>query len=333
MFSLQGTQNSLIAVMYVLLCGTAIAAPDDSTKHPPQYPTKPVRLIVPFAPGAAQDITGRLVAQRLSELWSQQVIVDNRPGAGSSIGSQIVARAAPDGFTLLLGNEALAINPYLGTKVTFDPLRDLTPVSLILINPRLFVVHPGFAGDSIKEIIALAKAKPNSLSYGSSGIGTGGHLAGALLAIMSGTEMTHVPYKGAAPAMTDVVARQIQLVAATIMSAIPFLNGGRLRPIAVTSAMRSSVLPAVPTVAESGLPGYEAIAWSMLLAPAKTPVSIVGKVHADTARFLDRSDVKARLVNEGAESAGWDPKKSRNYFAVEVARWSKVARDAGVKAE
>ena len=295
------------------------------------YPSKPVRLVVPFAPGAAQDLTGRLVAQKLSEGWPQQVIVDNRPGAGSSIGAQMVARAAPDGFTLLLGNEALAINASLGAAQTFDPLRDFAPVSLVVINPRLFVVHPSITAESMRDLIAMARAKPGSIRYGSSGVGTGGHLAGALLAIMSSTEMTHVPYKGAAPAMTDVVGGQIEMVAATIMSAVPFLQSGRLRPVAVTSPQRSSVLPQVPTVAESGLPGYEAIAWSMLLAPAKTPAAIISKVQNDTARFLQQPEVKARLLREGAESAGWDARRSADYLRAEVARWAKVVREAGVK--
>jgi len=313
----------LMLVAGIMAAGVASAQP---------YPAKPVRLIVPFAPGAAQDLTGRLVAQKLSEGWPQQVIVDNRPGAGSSIGAQMVARAAPDGFTLLLGNEALAINASLGAALSFDPLRDFAPISLVVINPRLFVVHPSISAESMRDIIASAKAKPGSIRYGSSGVGTGGHLAGALLAIMSSTEMTHVPYKGAAPAMTDVVGGQIELVAATIMSAVPFLQSGRLRPVAVTSPQRSSVLPQVPTVAESGLPGYEAIAWSMLLAPAKTPPAIIAKVQKDTARFLEQPEVKARLLREGAENAGWDARRSADYLRAEVARWAKVVREAGVKA-
>ena len=316
-------QARLMLVAGIMAAGVALAQP---------YPAKPVRLIVPFAPGAAQDLTGRLVAQKLSEGWPQQVIVDNRPGAGSSIGAQMVARAAPDGFTLLLGNEALAINASLGAALSFDPLRDFAPISLVVINPRLFVVHPSISAESMRDIIAMAKAKPGSIRYGSSGVGTGGHLAGALLAIMSSTEMTHVPYKGAAPAMTDVVGGQIEMVAATIMSAVPFLQSGRLRPVAVTSPQRSSVLPQVPTVAESGLPGYEAIAWSMLLAPAKTPPAIIAKVQKDTARFLEQPEVRARLLREGAENAGWDARRSADYLRAEVARWAKVVREAGVKA-
>jgi len=294
------------------------------------YPTKPVRLIVPFAPGAAQDLTGRLVAQKLTEAWGQQVIVDNRPGAGSSIGAELAARAVPDGYTMLLGNEALAINATL-MKLAFDPLKDFAPISNVVINPRIFVAHPSVGNATMKDLIARAKAKPGSVRYGSSGVGTGPHLAGALLASMSHTDMTHVPYKGAAPAMTDVMAGQIEMVAATIMSAIPFIDSGKLKPIAVTSPKRSSALPNVPTVAEAALPGYEATAWSMLLAPAKTPQAIITKTHTDTARFLQQPDVKARLAREGAEPSGIDPKKSAEFLKAEITRWAKVIREAGVK--
>ncbi len=315
----------------LLWCAVLAAALAAAPVHAQNYPTKPVRLIVPFAPGAAQDLTGRLVAQKLTEAWQQQVIVDNRPGAGSSIGAELAARSVPDGYTLLLANEALAINATLMQKLAFDPLKDFAPISNVVINPRIFVAHPAVGNAAMKDIIAMAKAKPGSVRYGSSGVGMGPHLAGALLASMSKTEMTHVPYKGAAPAMTDVMAGQIEMVAATIMSAIPHIQSGKLKPIAVTSAKRSSTLPTVPTVAEAALPGYEATAWSMLVAPAKTPQPLVAKIHADTARFLEQPDVKARLAREGAEPSGIDPKKSGEFLKAEVTRWAKVIREAGVK--
>jgi tripartite-type tricarboxylate transporter receptor subunit TctC len=297
------------------------------------YPTKPVRLIVPFAPGAAQDLTGRLVAQKLTEAWQQQVIVDNRPGAGSSIGAELAARSVADGYTLLLANEALAINATLMRKLPFDPLKDFAPISNVVINPRIFVANPSLGNVTVKDIIAMAKSKPGSVRYGSSGVGTGPHLAAALLASMSKTEMTHVPYKGAAPAMTDVMAGHIEMVAATIMSAMPFIQSGKLKPIAVTSARRSAALPDVPTVAESALPGYQATAWSMLLAPAKMPQPIIAKIHGDTARFLEQPDVKARLAREGAEPSGISPKESGEFLKAEVARWAKVIQEAGLHGE
>jgi tripartite-type tricarboxylate transporter receptor subunit TctC len=301
--------------------------------HAQTYPSKPVRLIVPFAPGAAQDLTGRLVAQKLTEAWHQQVIVDNRPGAGSSIGAELAARSVADGYTLLLANEALAINATLMRKLAFDPLKDFAPISNVVINPRIFVANPSLGTVTMKDVIAMAKSKPGSVRYGSSGVGTGPHLAGALLASMSKTEMTHVPYKGAAPAMTDVMAGQIEMVASTIMSAMPFIQNGKLKPIAVTSPRRSAALPNVPTVAESALPGYQATAWSMLLAPAKTPQPVIAKVHGDTARFLEQADVKARLAREGAEPSGISPKESGEFLKAEVARWAKVIQETGLKGD
>ncbi|MGE5526578.1 MAG: tripartite tricarboxylate transporter substrate binding protein [Rhodospirillaceae bacterium] len=301
--------------------------------HAQTYPTKPVRLIVPFAPGAAQDLTGRLVAQKLTEAWQQQVIVDNRPGAGSSIGAELAARSVADGYTLLLANEALAINATLMRKLPFDALKDFAPISNVVINPRIFVANPSLGNVTMKDVMAMAKANPGSVRYGSSGVGTGPHLAGALLASMSKTEMTHVPYKGAAPAMTDVMAGQIEMVAATIMSALPFIQSGKLKPVAVTSPKRSGALPNVPTVAESALPGYQATAWSMLLAPAKAPQPIVAKIHGDTARFLEQADVKAKLAREGADPSGISPKESGEFLKAEVTRWAKVIREAGLKSE
>jgi tripartite-type tricarboxylate transporter receptor subunit TctC len=240
---------------YVAFCLWAASAMAAET-----YPQRPVRLIVPFAPGAAQDIMGRVVAQRLTEAWGQQVVVDNRSGAGSNIGVEMATRALPDGYTLLFANEAMAINATLTKNRAFDPLHDLTPVSMIVINPRVFVANPSVPVSNIKELLALARAKPGSVRYGSSGIGTGPHLAAALLASMAKVEMTHVPYKGVAPAITDVMAGQIQMIASTVSSAMPQIQSSKLKPIAVTTLKRSAALPNVPTVAESGVAGYEATA-------------------------------------------------------------------------
>jgi tripartite-type tricarboxylate transporter receptor subunit TctC len=297
------------------------------------YPEKPVRLIVPFAPGAAQDLTGRLIAQKLSEAWAQQVIVDNRAGAGSNIGAEIAAHAVPDGYTLLLANEALAINATLYFRLGFDPRSDFTPISLVVVNPRLFVANPNVPAQSMKDLIALARARPGEIRYGSSGIGTGPHLAGALLASLAKVELTHVPYKGAAPALVDAMAGQIQIVASVLMSALPHVQSGKLKALAVTSLKRSAAMPSVPTVAENALPGYEATAWSMLLAPARTPRSIVARIQADTARFLDAPDVRAKLGREGAEPVGSSSEQSADHLRVEINRWANVLREAGVKAE
>ena len=317
--------NSYVIYAGVMLCA-AIA-------HGAEFPERPVRMIVPYAPGAGQDITGRLLAQRLTDAWGQQVVVDNRPGAGSNIGSEIGARAPADGYTLLLANEAMAINATLTKKLAFDPLRDLAAVSLIVINPRIFVVHPGVPANNIKELVAFARTKPGGVSYGSSGVGTGPHLAAALLASMAKVEMTHVPYKGVAPAMTDLLGGQIQLIVSTVLSAMPQIQSGKLRGLAVTTVKRSSALPNVPTVAESGVPGYEATAWSMLMAPAQTPRTLVTRIHSTTARAIDNAEVRKRYAAEGGEAVGSTPEAAVKYLAAEIQRWAKVIKEAGVRSE
>lgn len=299
----------------------------------PEYPLRPVRMIVPFAPGAAQDIMGRIVAQKLSDAWSQQVVVDNRAGAGSNIGVELAARSTPDGYTLLFANEAMAINATLTKSRTFDPLRDLIPISMIVINPRVFVSNPGFPVSTIKELIDLARAKPGSVRYGSSGVGTGPHLAAALLSSMAKVEMTHVPYKGVAPALTDVLAGQIQMIASTVSSAMPQIQSGKLKPIAVTTTKRSAALPQVPTVAESGVPGYEATAWSMLMVPPGVPSSIVARIHDSTVRLLDSGDVRKRFGADGGEATSSSGEQAGRFLRDEIQRWAKVIREAGVRAE
>lgn len=304
-----------------------------ATAHAADFPVRPVRLIVPFAAGAAQDITGRVIAQHLTDAWGQQVVVDNRAGAGSNIGVELVARAQPDGYTLLISNEAMAINATLAKQRTFDPLRDLTPVTLIVVNPRVFVTHPSVPAGNIKELIALARAKPGSIRYGSSGIGTGPHLAAALLASMAKVEMTHVPYKGVAPAITDVMGGQIQMIASTVSSAMPQIQSGKLKPIAVTTVKRSSALPNVPTVAESGVAAYEATAWSMLMAPTGTPRAALARIHASALRVLDNADVRKRFTADGGEATSSTPEQGAKFLREEIQRWAKVITEAGVRAE
>jgi tripartite-type tricarboxylate transporter receptor subunit TctC len=288
---------------------------------------------VPYAPGAAQDIMGRIVAQRLTEAWGQQVVVDNRSGAGSNIGVEMAARAQPDGYTLLFANEAMAINATLTKSRTFDPLRDLTAVSLISINPRVFVVHSSVPAGSIKELIALARAKPGALRYGSSGIGTGPHLAAALLGTMTKVELTHVPYKGVAPAMTDLLGGQIQMIASTLTSAMQQIQAGKIKALAVTTTKRSPALPNVPTVAESGVPGYEATAWSMLMAPAGTPRALIARIHESTVRVLENADVRKRFAADGGEATSSTGEQAAKFLREEIQRWAKVIKEAGVQGE
>ena len=297
------------------------------------FPTRPVRMIVPFAPGAAQDIMGRVVAQRLTEAWGQQVVVDNRSGAGSNIGVELATRAPADGYTLLFSNEAMAINATLTKSKSFDPVRDLLPVSMVVINPRVFVAHPSVPVVTIKDLIELARAKPGAVKYGSSGVGTGPHLAAALLASMAKVEMVHVPYKGVAPAMTDVLAGQIQIIASTVSSAMPQLQGGKLKPIAVTTTKRSPALPNVPTVAESGVAGYEATAWSMLMTPLGVPKPVVTRIHDTTVKLLDNAEVKKRFASDGGEAVSSTGEQAGKFLRAEIQRWAKVIRDAGVRAD
>lgn len=297
------------------------------------YPARPVRLVVPFAPGAAQDLLGRLIAQQLGEAYGQTFVVDNRPGAGSSIGAEIVAKSPADGHTLLLANEALAINAAVQPRLPFRADRDFTPVGLVVTTPRVFVAGPGTPGETLKELLATARTKPGAIRYGSSGIGTGGHLAGALMASMGKVNMTHIPYKGAAPAITDVMGGRIEIVAATILTVQPLIQAGRLRPLAVTAPRRSAALPAVPTVAESGLPGYEAIAWSMLMTPAGTPVQVVQSLYGRLAGALGTAEVQKRLVADGADPSGAGPAETAEYLRTELARWTSVVQAVRLRAE
>jgi tripartite-type tricarboxylate transporter receptor subunit TctC len=299
----------------------------------PPFPARPVRLVVPFAPGAAQDLLGRLIAQQLGDAYGQTFVVGNRPGAGSSIGADIVAKSPADGHTLLLANEALAINAALQPRLPFRADRDLTPIALVVTTPRVFVAGPGTPGETLKDLLATARAKPGAVRYGSSGVGTGGHLAGALMASMGKVEMTHVPYKGAAPAITDVMGGRTEIVAATILTVQPLIQAGRLRPLAVTAPKRSAALPSVPTVAESGLPGYEAIAWSMLMTPSGSPDQVVQSLYRRLAGALGTAEVRKRLAADGADPSGAGPAETARYLRTELTRWRSVVQEARLRAD
>ena len=316
-----------------ILAGAVLAASFAAPLAAQTFPVKPVRIIVPFPAGGGVDIVARGLAPLLSERWKQQAIVDNRPGAGTVIGAEIAARSPPDGYTLLLANTAHAINATLYKKLPFDPVADFSPITLIATQPSVLVVHPSVPVKSVKELIALAKAKPGALNYASSGNGTPPHLSAAMFTNMTGTQLTHVPYKGAAPALTDLLGGQVQLMFATIISVGPQLPSGRLRPIAVTSAKRSPTLPDLPTVAESGVPGFEATAWFMLMAPAKTPPALVDRIYRDTAEVLGRRDVKDRYAKEGAEPVGSAPAQALTFLKSEIARWGKVVIAAKIQPE
>ncbi len=297
-----------------------------------EYPTKPIRMIVGFAPGGGTDTTARPLAQKLGELLGQQVIVDNRPGAGGNIATEIVAKANPDGYTILMGTiAALSINPGLYATLPFDPEKDLLPVIQAVDSTNVLSLHPSVAAGSVKELIALAKTK--SLSYGSSGIGGTGHLAGELFNVMAGTKLVHVPYKGGGPAIIDLVAGQIQLVFATGASAVPQMKSGRIKGIAVTTLKRSALLPDIPTIAEGGLKDFDANNWYGIMVPAKTPRNVINRLNAETTKVLSMPEVKTFLFNQGLDAAPGTPEAFGAYIRAERVKWAKVIKAAGAKAE
>jgi tripartite-type tricarboxylate transporter receptor subunit TctC len=296
------------------------------------YPTKPIRMIVGFAPGGGTDLTARPVAQKLSELLGQQVVVENKPGAAGNIATEQVVRAAPDGYTLLMGTiAALAINPSLYGNLKFDPETDLAPVIQVVDATNVLTLHPSVPAGSVKELIALAKQK--SLSAGSSGIGATGHLAIELFNLMAGTKLVHVPYKGGGPAMGDLVGGQIQLIFATTASAIPQIKAGRVKGIAVTTAKRSALMPELPTISEAGLPGFDANNWYGIVVPLGTPRAIIDQLNAATTKALGMPDVKATLFNQGLDPAPGTPEQFGAYIKSERIKWAKVIKESGAKAE
>ena len=298
------------------------------------WPEKPVRFIVGFTPGGPSDIIARALGQKLAELWAQQVVIENRPGAGGNIAAEITAKSAPDGTTWLLGNNSiLATNQSLYRKLGYDPVKDFAPVALVAVQPNILVVNPGVPANSVKELIALAKAKPGQLNYASSGSGAAAHLAGELFKAMTGVEMVHVPYKGAQPALTDVIAGRAQLMFATSASAIPYIKAGRLRALAVTTARRSATVPELPTLSEAGVPGFEALTWHGVVVPSATPAPLIERLNRDIVSALRMPDLRERLESLGAELATGTPRDFADYIAREIPKWEKVVRDSGARAE
>ena len=296
------------------------------------YPTRPIRMVVGFAPGGGTDLTARPVAQKLSELLGQQVIVENRPGAAGNIATEQVARAAPDGYTILMGTiAALAINPSLYGNLKFDPETDFAPVIQVVDATNILALHPSVQANSVQELIALAKQK--SLSAGSSGIGATGHLAIELFNLMAGVKLVHVPYKGGAPAMTDLVGGQVQLVFATAASAVPQIKAGRIKGIAVTTARRSALMPELPTLSEAGLSGFDANNWYGIVVPARTPRAIINQLNAEVTKILNMPDVRTALFNQGLDPAPGTPEQFGAYIRSERIKWAKVIKESGAKAE
>jgi tripartite-type tricarboxylate transporter receptor subunit TctC len=306
------------------LCAASLAAAQD-------YPSKPVRLIVTYPPGGTVDAVARIVAPKLAAQLGQPVVIDNRAGAGGVIGGEAAARSAPDGYTLMLDASNHAQNPALHSKMPFDTLRDFAPVSLLVKVPNILLVHPDYPVRTVPELIARAKARPGEVNYASSGNGSSPHLAAELFDSMAKTRMTHVAYKGGGPALTDVMAGQVPVFFASLGSSLQYVKSGKLRPVALGGKTRSAVLPEVPTIAESGLPGYEMYEWNAVFAPAGTPAPVVDKLSRALAALLKDADVNARLAALGAEVIGSTPAELEAFRRAELAKWSRLAKDNNIR--
>jgi len=296
------------------------------------YPSRPIRMIVPFAPGGGLDISTRLIAQKLTEKWGQNIVVDSRPGAATIVGTEIASKAAPDGYTLLMITTTFAINPGLYPKLPYDPGKDFTPVTQLNSQPNVVVVTPSFAGKSVNDLIALAKAKPGELTFATPGAGSAPHLSAEMFQRAAGVSMIHVPYKGIPPAVTDVIGGRVTMLFTTTISAAPHIKAGKLRAVAITSAKRVPSMPDVPTVGET-LPGYRAEAFQGMVAPAGVPQAVVNKLSAEVARIVQLPDVAQRFQLDGAEAVGSTPKEFAAFLKAEMQKWTKVIRDAGIKPE
>lgn len=317
------------AAAAIVLAGLPLqAAPAQS------YPTKPVRLIVPFPPGGSTDTLARLLGGKLAETWKQQFIIDNRPGASGIIGTELGAKAAPDGYTLLMGSGGpLTILPGLQGKLPYDPMKDFAPITVMAAVPNLIAVHPSIPARNVKDLIALARARPDQLGFSSNGAGTPGHLAGELLKTMANVRMTHVPYKGAAPATMAVLTGEVALTITTTTAILPLAKAGRLRIIAATTLQRLPQLPEVATVAESGLPGYEAISWFGLVAPAAVPADVLKKITADAIAAINTQEMRNHIASHGATPVANTPEQMRQQIRDDYAKWMKVIKASGAKAE
>jgi tripartite-type tricarboxylate transporter receptor subunit TctC len=304
-----------------IACGVAAA----------QYPSKPIRLIVTYPPGGGADTVARLLAPRMSEGLGQPIVVENRAGASGTIGAELVARAAPDGYTLMLDASAHAVNPSLYPRLSYDARKAFAPVSLLALFPNILVVHPGFPAKSVQELIALVRSQPGRIAFASSGNGGAQHLAGELFRQGAGLDMVHVPYKGGGPALTDVMGGQVPVYFANMASGLPHVKNGKLRALAITSSQRSSAAPELPTVAESGLAGYEVYEWNAFFAPAGTPAAVLGRVHAEAAKALAEKEIRERIAALGGDIVALPPADTARWVGAQFDKWAQVVRVAGIK--
>jgi tripartite-type tricarboxylate transporter receptor subunit TctC len=316
-------RSTLFALLTALVTSAATAQ---------TYPVKPVRMVIAFAPGGGTDIVGRIIAQKLSELWPQPIVVDNRPGAGSTIGTDVVAKSPPDGYTIQTVSMSHALNAALFKKLPYDTINDFAHIVLAARAPNVLVANPSLPVKNVKELIALAKSRPGQIAFSSSGTGGVSHLTAELFRSVAAIDLLHVPYKGAGPAMTALLSGEAQLMMATAPVALSQMKAKRVRAIAISSRKRSSLAPDIPTIAESGFPGFEADTWYGVVAPARTPEGIVVKINADINQLLKSRDLQTLFAEQGAEPAGGTPQAFRAFAESEVKRWTQVIRNAGIEA-
>ena len=322
--------NRECAVM-LLMCSSALAAFSAGAQV---YPSRPIRIIAQFQPGTSTDILARVIAQKLTEAWGQQVVVDNRPGAGGIVGTEIGARAAPDGYTLTMGvSSAFGINPTLYTKLSYDAIRDFAPITNIALTPQTLVANPSFAAKSVKELVAAAKAKPGGINYASLGSGSTSHLTMEMFKSVAGIQLNHVPYKGSPAAHADVMAGQVPIMFDAIPATLPHIKSGKLRGLGIGTRTRSPFLPDLPTIAESGYPGFEAVGWIGIVAPAKTPDAILNNLNAEIVRILKEPDVRQRLDTLAFTPAPGTRAQFAAFIKSEIAKWGKAVKESGAKAE
>jgi tripartite-type tricarboxylate transporter receptor subunit TctC len=315
-----------VALLLCLVIGAVTAADI-------KFPTRPVRIVVPFPAGGPSDILSRLMQPKLTDMWGQQVIVDNRPGAGTVIGTDVVAKAQPDGHTVVMIYNGHATNPSLHKSLPYDTLNDFSAVTLCTTLPLILAMHPAVPASSVKELVALAKSKPGQLAYATSGNGSTGHLAGEMFKSAAGVNLVHVPYKGSAPAITDVLGGQVAMTFDGLPAGLPYVKAGKLKGVALTDLARSPLLPEVPTIAESGYPHFEAVAWFGVVAPAKTPKAIIAKMNADMVKVLQMPDVRDKLIAMGYVPVGNTPEQYERFIRAEITKWAKVIKEAGIQVD
>jgi tripartite-type tricarboxylate transporter receptor subunit TctC len=323
--------NSRSRMLLTALLVLSVAPPEALARS--DYPNRTVRVIVPTAPAGGNDTVGRVIAQGLSERWGRQVVVDNRAGASTMIGGEMVAKAPPDGYTLLMGVSTLAINPATFKKVPYEAMRDFAPITQAVFVPNLMMVHPSLPVKTVKEMIAFAKARPGQVLMASAGFGTNPHLSMELFASMGQIRLIHVPYKSSTPGIVDLIAGHVAIMAPNMLQSIPHVRAGRLRALGVTSATRAASAPDIPTIAEGGLPGYEAVQWYGLLAPAGTPREIIDKLHKETIAILRSPESAKRLAGDGAEVIASTPEEFAAFIKAETVKWAKVVKAAGIQPE